>query len=214
MSTQAFAPIKTEDFQVIQPETTLSGASIKPIPKGLPKATQSLCPECSQVIEAVLSEDDKGRVIMEKTCPDHGFFKDIIYSDVKLYLKMEEWTFGDNRGPEQSAVPNATKCPDDCGLCSMHTSHTGLANVDLTNRCNLTCPICFANSNVAGYVYEPSLEQLRGMLQALRDEKPVAGRIIQYSGGEPTITRTGSKLSAWPRRWASRISNAPATALN
>ena len=46
-------------------------------------------------------------------------------------------------------------CPDDCGLCNLHTSHTGLANVDLTNRCNLTCPVCFANANAAGYVYEP-----------------------------------------------------------
>ena len=79
------------------------------------------------------------------------------------------------------------RCPDDCGLCSLHTSHTGLANVDLTNRCNLTCPVCFANANAAGYLYEPSFEQVRGMLQALRDERPVATRIVQFSGGEPTI---------------------------
>ena len=69
----------------------------------------------------------------------------------------------------------------------MHTSHTGLANLDLTNRCNLTCPVCFANANAAGYLYEPDFEQVRMMLQALRDEKPVAGRIVQFSGGEPTI---------------------------
>jgi uncharacterized radical SAM superfamily Fe-S cluster-containing enzyme len=124
---------------------------------------------------------------MEKSCPAHGYFRDVVYSDAKLYLKMEEWTFGDNRGVMNPAVPNATKCPDDCGLCSMHTSHSGLANVDLTNRCNLTCPVCFANANVAGYLYEPSLEQVRLMLQALRDEKPVSGRIVQFSGGEPTI---------------------------
>ncbi len=66
-------------------------------------------------------------------------------------------------------------------------SYTALANVDLTNRCNLTCPVCFANANAAGYLYEPSLEQVRRMLQALRDERPVACRIVQFSGGEPTI---------------------------
>ena len=69
----------------------------------------------------------------------------------------------------------------------MHTSHTGLANLDLTNRCNLTCPVCFANANVAGYLYEPGLDQVRAMLRTLRDERPVAGRIIQFSGGEPTV---------------------------
>jgi len=187
MATQTFAPTKTDDFKVLQPETTYTGAPIQPLPKGLPKVTQSLCPECSQVIDALLREDEYGRVVMEKTCREHGFFWDVVYSDAKLYLKMEEWTFGDNRGVSNPIVPNAVKCPDDCGLCSMHTSHTGLANVDLTNRCNLTCPVCFANANVAGYVYEPSIEQVRGMLQALRDEKPVSGRIVQFSGGEPTI---------------------------
>lgn len=175
------------EFEIIQPETTYTGAPIRPLVKGLPKTTQSLCPECSQVLDALLSEDEQGRVIMEKTCPRHGYFRDVVYSDAKLYLKMEEWTFGDNRGVMNPMVPNATKCPDDCGLCSMHTSHSGLANIDLTNRCNLTCPVCFANANVAGYLYEPSLDQVRGMLQALRDEKPVAGRIVQFSGGEPTI---------------------------
>ena len=174
------------DFQVLQPETTYTGSSISTVPKGLPKATQSLCPECTQLIDARIFEDG-GKVVMEKSCPQHGEFRDIVYSDARLYLKMEEWSFGDNRGLENPAKTNATRCPDDCGLCNLHTSHTGLANVDLTNRCNLTCPVCFANANASGYIYEPDFETVRKMLQALRDEKPVAGRIVQFSGGEPTI---------------------------
>ena len=59
--------------------------------------------------------------------------------------------------------------------------------MDLTNRCNLTCPVCFANANAAGYLYEPDFDTVRKMLQALRDQRPVAGRIVQFSGGEPTI---------------------------
>ena len=186
MSTATFAPAKSEKFQIIQPETTLGGSPIPRIPRGLPKMTMSLCPECTQKIEAVLFEED-GKVIMEKTCRQHGEFRDVIYSDVRLYLKMEEWTFGDGRGVSNPAIPDASVCPDQCGLCSMHTSHTVLANVDLTNRCNLTCPVCFANANAAGYLYEPDLDGIRKMLQALRDEKPVAGRVVQFSGGEPTI---------------------------
>jgi uncharacterized radical SAM superfamily Fe-S cluster-containing enzyme len=124
---------------------------------------------------------------MEKTCPTHGDFRDTIYSDAKMYLKMEQWSFGDNRGLSNPAVTTAKTCPEDCGLCNLHTSHTGLANVDLTNRCNMTCPVCFANANAAGYLYEPDFETVRKMLQALRDQKPVAGRIVQFSGGEPTI---------------------------
>ena len=174
------------EFKVIQPETTFAGSPIKPLEKGLPKTTQSLCPECIQVIDAHLFEEN-GAVYMEKTCAEHGYFRDLIYSDVKLYLKMEQFEFGDNRGLENPQFPNATKCPDDCGMCSLHTSHTVLSNVDLTNRCNLTCPVCFANANVQGYLYEPSFEQVRGMLQTLRDQRPVPNRVVQFSGGEPTL---------------------------
>src|SRR5581483_827390 len=112
-------------FQVIQPETTYTGTPIPPLPKGLPKETQSLCPDCGQLIAARLVEEG-GKVLMEKRCDRHGEFRDIVYSDAKLYLKMEEWSFGDNRGLENPAVTNAATCPTDCGLCSLHTSHTGL----------------------------------------------------------------------------------------
>jgi len=139
-------------FQVIQPETTYSGSPIQPLQKGLPKTTRSLCPECSQLIDAKILEDS-GKVVMEKRCPTHGEFRDIVYSDAKLYLKMEEWEFGDNRGLANPAVTTAKTCPEDCGLCNLHTSHTGLANLDLTNRCNMSCPVCFANANASGYLY-------------------------------------------------------------
>ena len=186
MNTPTFSPNKSKDFKIIQPEKTLCDAPIAPLPQGLPKTAQSLCPECTKLIEARIFEEN-GRVIMEKTCSEHGEFRDTIYSDVKLYLKMEQWTFGDNRGVSNPTYPKATKCPDECGLCSMHMSHTVLANVDLTNRCNLTCPVCFANANAAGYLYEPDLAHVRKMLEALRAEQPVAGRVVQFSGGEPTI---------------------------
>ncbi len=181
-----FAQAKRQQFKVIQPETTHTGAPIVPVQKGLPKTTESLCPECTSLIQARIFEEN-GKVIMEKTCTEHGHFRDVVYGDVKLYLKMEQWTFGDNRGLTNPAIPQATRCPEQCGLCSMHTSHTGLANIDLTNRCNLTCPVCFANANTAGYLYEPDFDQVRRMLQALRNTRPVAGRVVQFSGGEPTI---------------------------
>ena len=177
---------KRPGLRILQPEVTYTGAPIKPLQKGLPKQTESLCPECTKVIAADIFADG-GKVVMEKSCPDHGHFRDIVFSDVELYLKMEEWNFGDNLGLSNPQVEGGKTCPDDCGLCSMHTSHTALANVDLTNRCNLTCPVCFANANVAGYIYEPSLEQVRTMLATLRGERPVDGRVVQFSGGEPTI---------------------------
>jgi uncharacterized radical SAM superfamily Fe-S cluster-containing enzyme len=190
MSSTTTNPVsaKRSDLKIIQPAATLTGAPIVPVQKGLPKKTQSLCPDCGKVIDAKVFEED-GRVVMEKTCEEHGDFKDCIFSDVKLYMKMEQWEFGDMPGLSNPAVNTGKDavCPDDCGMCSLHTSQTALANVDLTNRCNLTCPVCFANANAAGYLYEPDLDQVRVMLKALRDERPVDTRVVQFSGGEPTI---------------------------
>jgi hypothetical protein len=168
------------------PRTTYSGSPITPIEYGLPRTTLSVCPECARIIEARLFEDD-GRVMMEKTCPEHGLVRDVVYGDVDLYMRMLDYTFGDGRGVINPAVTGNTVCPSGCGLCNMHASHTALANIDLTNRCNLTCPICFAHANATGCLYEPSFEEIIQQLQVFRDEKPVPAQYVQFSGGEPTI---------------------------
>jgi len=153
--------------------------------RGLPKETQSLCPECGIIVQARLFEED-GRVIIEKTCPEHGQVRDVYWSDVELFLKAERFAY-DGVGVENPKITGASTCPFECGLCDLHLSHTSLANLDLTNRCNLRCPICFANANAAGYVYEPAYEEVVQMMQVLRDERPVPCTAIQFSGGEPTI---------------------------
>lgn len=155
------------------------------IPAGLPKKTESLCPECLAIIPATIREEN-GKVVMEKSCAKHGLFKDTVWSDAAMYLRMEKWA-KDGVGVENPAIPKAKQCPFDCGLCDLHLSHTGLANVDLTNRCNLKCPICFANANQAGYVFEPDFDTVVKMLKVLRAQRPVPTPAVQFSGGEPTI---------------------------
>jgi len=156
------------------------------VPIGLPKQVESLCPECRKLIPAKILERD-GKVIMEKTCPDHGFVRDLVYSDAELYKKVERWTYEDGDGILNPQIIGAKVCPDDCGVCDLHISHAAVANIDLTNRCNLRCPICFANANVLGYVYEPTYEQVLEMLAMVRNIKPVFPPGVQFSGGEPTI---------------------------
>jgi hypothetical protein len=109
---------------------------------------------------------------------------------------MFTFRFGDGRGVSNPIVPDGKRCPEDCGICNMHHSHTALANVDLTNRCDMTCPVCFANANAAGYVCEPDLVDIRRMLQNLRDMKPVPAKVVQFAGGEPTIHPQFHKICA------------------
>jgi uncharacterized radical SAM superfamily Fe-S cluster-containing enzyme len=160
--------------------------STQDVPVGLPKRVESLCPECRKRISAQILERD-GKVIMEKSCPDHGFVRDVIYSDAALYKKAEMWTYEDGERILNPQITGAKACPEDCGVCDLHVGHAAVTNIDLTNRCNLKCPICFANANVLGYVYEPTYEQVLEMLARVRNIKPVFPPAIQFSGGEPTI---------------------------
>lgn len=155
-------------------------------PKVLPKQTKSLCPECAKIIDATIKEKD-GMIIMEKICPEHGFYDDIIQRHAVYYKRIDGMNFADGVGFTNPQVTDATVCPRDCGLCNMHKSMACLTNIDLTNRCNLRCPICFANANAQGYVYELTMQQVEDIVKNLLSMKPNTCKVIQFSGGEPTI---------------------------
>lgn len=148
------------------------------------KKTKSLCPECLSVIDASVFEEN-GKIMIEKTCSDHGTFKDVYWSSAEQFRRFDRYRH-DGTGVLNPNVLNGN-CPHSCGLCPSHKTTTILANIDVTNRCNQSCPVCFANAAISGYLYEPSVEQIREMMHKLRTEKPVPCPAVQFSGGEPTM---------------------------
>ena len=149
------------------------------------KQTKTICPECLKVLDATIFERDN-KVYIEKTCPQHGRFQDLYWSDYEQYQRAEKFRY-DGEGLRNPRTKTEHGCPLDCGICPQHKSHTALAIIDVTNRCNLRCPVCFVNAAAAGYVYEPSKEEIKGMLENLRHNDPVPATALQFSGGEPTI---------------------------
>ncbi len=167
-------------------ERTFSGSRILPNLRRLPRTVQTLCPECSAVILGRYFVQD-GAVFIEKTCPEHGYFRDCINRDVLLFSRAAWWSFEEHPGQQFPQVDAGECCPSDCGLCNQHISSPCLAQIDLTNRCNMRCPICFANANAAGRVSQIDYDQAVRQLQALRDLRPHPCTAIQFTGGEPTI---------------------------
>ncbi len=149
------------------------------------KETKSICPECLKVLDATIFEED-GKVYIKKTCAEHGYFQEVYWSDYAQYERAEKFRH-DGSGLKNPRTKTVKGCPYDCGICPEHKSHTALAIIDVTNRCNLKCPVCFANAAAAGYVYQPTKEEIRGMLENLRKNDPVPATALQFSGGEPTI---------------------------
>jgi len=145
--------------------------------------TQSLCPECLRTIPAEkIAENDE--VYLVKTCPEHGTFKTIIWRGVDEYQDLYRYA-GVPSTPCKVAVDDKGDCPQICGLCTEHIQHTCMVVLEVTNGCNLNCPICFARSN-EGYRYHPTIDEIEGMWRTIIDyvEHPIC---VQISGGEPTI---------------------------
>lgn len=165
-----------------------STAKESTLKRGLPRKTESICPECGKVLETELY-DKNGAVYAKKECPEHGVFDSLIWSDTELYLMAEQYAMDGiglvNEDDPDSGEDNVSIKIGDRDV-DLYTT-TILCNIDLTNRCNMTCPICFAEANSAGYVYEPEYETIVKMLEMLRDEQPVRCTAVQFSGGEPTI---------------------------
>jgi len=151
-------------------------------PHPIDKIVSSLCPVCLKVIDAHIYQDG-GDVFIEKRCDLHGDFKDLYWHDASLYRKFSKY-WCDGTGID-NPVKSKKGCPMDCGLCENHKTATMLANIDLTNRCNMACPVCFASAG--GRIYEPTMDQIRSMMELLRAQRPVPCPAVQFSGGEPTV---------------------------
>jgi len=151
------------------------------------KKTPSVCPRCVKVIPAKIVEENN-QIFIEKTCQEHGDFKEMYWSDAKLYRKFDGWsTMGPN--PQNPNVEIEKGCPLDCGLCKVHESQTLLGIIDVTNKCNLRCHYCFANAATTGYVYEPTFDEICEMMDTLKAEKPGPVLGLLLSGGEPLIRK-------------------------
>ena len=123
---------------------------------------------------------------MVKSCSEHGSYEDVYWSDAEQWNRAKRYSvIGD--GLENPRTQTSRGCPYDCGICPNHKSQTILAIIDVTNNCNLKCPICFANATAAGYLYQPTLDQVKGMIDNLAANRPVSVKALQLSGGEPTL---------------------------
>jgi uncharacterized radical SAM superfamily Fe-S cluster-containing enzyme len=98
--------------------------------------TYSVCPVCLERIPAEhVSYGSK--VFLEKTCPRHGDFSSVIWRGLR---DMAAWR-GDLPPIAEGENEN---CPHACGLCSEHRQGTCCVLLEVTKRCNLSCPFCFA----------------------------------------------------------------------
>ncbi|MBP7292521.1 MAG: radical SAM protein [Nannocystaceae bacterium] len=176
-------------------------ARTKP-PLGWPRETDSLCPTCvKEARTAILRGDEDighlihdkpgeirasiverdGKIVMDKTCPKHGAFSDVISMDPAFLARLENLF----PGRDVAMSPDALH---DHGSSAIKYGRGGVLTVDLTNRCNMMCDPCFMDANQVGYVHELAWEEIQKILDDAISVRPRRQMSIQFSGGEPTLS--------------------------
>lgn len=146
--------------------------------------TSSICGTCLFPVEAKILFKD-GKVYMDKWCPAHGSERVLVSDDVDYYRLCREVFVKAPEMPQTFNTKMEYGCPYDCGLCPDHMQHSCLSIVEITDVCNLNCPVCYAESGTHGGAHKPFGDVLR-MLDAVVANEGEAD-VVQLSGGEPTL---------------------------
>lgn len=140
------------------------------------RSTRSVCPVCLKNLPAALCREGDGRVFLEKTCPDHGAYRTLVWQGA---AEFESWLLGE----PPMAAGEGERCPTDCGLCANHGAGSCCVLLEVTRRCNLRCRFCFADGGSAET--DPTAEELEAAIADI--VKKCGPVLLQLSGGEPTL---------------------------
>lgn len=155
------------------------------VPEGLVgdhlfKHTTSTCPGCLALVQAqvVIRKD---RVFFLKDCTRCGPSEALVSEDAGYYVKAYAFA---RAGTQPFKFRNTVEhgCPTDCGTCDDHEQHTCLPIVEVTDHCNLECPICIVDNKYANHMEPATFQKIvDGLVEA-----EGACESLALSGGEPT----------------------------
>lgn len=142
--------------------------------------TQSFCEKCRILVPSkIVYEDDM--VYILKNCKVHGQIKHLYEEDKNYQLSKHLYDKPATKPNEDTTINNG--CPYDCGICPQHEQHACIGVLEITNKCDLNCKVCYATSGVGGHL---TLEQIEEMMKYAMEQENNNAEILQISGGEPT----------------------------
>ena len=139
------------------------------------KPNLGLCNKCRARVPAAFFERN-GQTWIRKDCPTCGPNESLVSADATVWqAKRDLWQY----------VPtDPVACSLNCDTCKVDHA-PGMVFLDVTNRCNMNCPICIATIRGMGFDFYPPLEYFEKIFDFVgrMDPKPV----VQLFGGEPTL---------------------------
>ena len=143
--------------------------------------TTSLCPTCGRLLPAQVLVRDNA-IYLRRTCPEHGTFCPRVYSDAAAYQDLAQF----HRIAVQPLSFNTEysgACPDSCGLCPNHEQHVCLPIIEITDHCDMACPVCLVKTSGSFHLTPTQVSAIVGRLVESEGQLDV----LNLSGGEPTL---------------------------
>ncbi|HEX8699666.1 MAG TPA: radical SAM protein [Myxococcaceae bacterium] len=144
------------------------------------KHTTSTCPSCLALLQAQVVIR-RGKVYFKKDCKKCGPSEALVSEDARYYVRAYAFARAGTE-PLKFAAEVKHGCPTDCGTCGDHEQHTCLPIVEVTDHCNLECPICIVNNQYSNHI---ALEGFQRIVDQMVERE---GQLesLALSGGEPT----------------------------
>jgi uncharacterized radical SAM superfamily Fe-S cluster-containing enzyme len=134
-----------------------------------------VCNTCRKRVPATHVIRD-GEVYLVKDCPDCGITEALVSSHADIWQRKREIC--------QYDPTEVLTCSIQCETCN-HDHHPRMVFLDVTNRCNMNCPICIANIPGMGFEFHPPFSYFEKVLKACSEMEPRP--LVQLFGGEPTV---------------------------
>ena len=144
------------------------------------KHTTSTCPGCLALVTAQVVIRGE-RVYFLKDCARCGPSEALVSEDARYYVGAYAFARAGTQ-PFQFRTAAEHGCPTDCGTCDDHEQHTCLPIVEVTDHCNLECPICIVDNRYANHMAPDTFARIVDGLIAAEG----ACESLALSGGEPT----------------------------
>ncbi|MFB3891670.1 MAG: radical SAM protein [Phycisphaerae bacterium] len=131
-------------------------------------------PACRKRVPAEFFTRD-GATWIRKTCPDCGVTESLVSTDAAVWqAKRDLWNY----------VPPGKPCSLHCDKCQANHK-PNIVFVDVTNRCNMNCPICIATIGAMGFDFNPPLDYFDNIFAEISRITPPP--VVLLFGGEPTV---------------------------
>ncbi len=157
------------------------------------KQTRSICSICGEIVPAAYEVRAGEQVFFTRACPTHGVVDTDLGYHAAFYRKsfqveklmIARYGDGGDTDISQGLSPFPLRKP------------AGLAIIEVTERCNLTCPMCYAYSSPSERDY--SLEEIETRLDQIIAVEG-KGISLQISGGEPSVRKDLDQIAAMVKR--------------